>query len=142
MNRFLYHFPVPKTNESFLSEYNNQFFLYSIFFQFFFTWVENYQELLLLLFSANIVLLDLMSGHPTPGSIRVGALRRAFLQAQTLSLRGRNGLHWIAITWWEDVTLHLIHFSLNGTITNIEYTVLNIYDLVHFHPRRRRPRRG
>lgn len=75
--------------------------------------------------------------HFNPGSIRIAALRRAFLQTQTLSLRGKNGLHWIAITWWEGVTLHIIHFYLNGIISNIEYTIINIYEIVKSSQRRR-----
>lgn len=63
------------------------------------------------------------------GSLRVRTLHNRYVQIWVLSLRGRRGIHWLSITWWEGGNLHLVILKLNGRITGEEYIIISIQEL-------------
>jgi hypothetical protein len=67
-----------------------------------------------------------MLGIRTTGSIIVTSIRNTYLRNGTLSTRGVNEVHWLAIFWWADLELHIVLLRMNGSITSKEDYVISI----------------
>jgi hypothetical protein len=67
-----------------------------------------------------------MLGIGIAGSIRVASILNTYLRNGTLSTRGVNRVHWLAIFWWADLELHIVLLKMNGSITSEEHYVISV----------------
>jgi hypothetical protein len=80
-----------------------------------------------------------MSGIITAGFVRVASIWNTYLKRnRTLSTRGVNGVHWLAILWWSELELHIVLLRINGAVTSKEHYVISVTSGSGRRTRRRR----
>jgi hypothetical protein len=79
-----------------------------------------------------------MQGIRITGSIRMASIWNTYLINGTLSTRGVNGVHRLAIFWWTNLEFYIVLLRMNGSITSEEHYVISVTFRSGKRTRRRR----